>query len=1012
MNLIIIVNKFLFGSIRRSRITVLAAKIVLSTVSAASIFRILVLLRRYVKSLGPGQFWFNTRIGSWLYGLIMRFCARELAPDYRQLVKDTKPELKHSALRNHSHPIAATYRCRANTCMEHICLKLGRNAYHYQMSPTQQRLQALGHRDIRCAKDLQMRYQDDELSSDDVILLTDVDYYVHLPDLLHGNFVLAYSFVPGPVAGKTEDGVYTTHSDNTVEVISNGGARYRHELWDYDDDHIVVDTWSGSYVYLLEQIYVSETRRIIYFNPVRYVFSPMAWLLPGRRLQRRQLVFGDVAYSKYMRQDENTTVLMHSIAKLDTFDACTIKSDAFDATLIRLSENKTPHLADVERYFNTFKIDNVLHAASLFYHMFQHHHEALASVPRIQTDCVHQVDRSHYQAVNGLVSEDGKPTMRILWPGYLKGGFAPVKSHNNDASCLQGRITDVKNKRPSVPPVYYSYMSEFINHLVPKSKRNTLAPMSFDDWGQIASPKQRSLLERAVYSMYGNVSVSAFQKREAYGKITHPRNISTFSMSHNAVLGSFTKVFLTEIMKETHWYAFGKHPTVTLKDLHMKANGTSYANCSDFSKLDGSLRELFRDLMIAAMMLAFKKDYHSELLSQEKKERYAKGRTSHGIRYELDATIGSGSSDTSLLGTLTNAFIMYVAYRVGLSADCAWTKLGFYGGDDGVSFDLPANWVNSTASNFGMHVKSEITPAGLPIQFLGRNFPDIWTSEQSFADVQRQVKKLHLTTSPAIVPNWLALYRKAIGYRVTDTNTPFLTKWCDKVISLCESLNPEVHKYWQLTVPDSIYWAKFDGPFIPPTDDELSYSIVAKSLSVTVSELTEIETRISAATTFDELLTVDIFPDAIAEVGIDCVVNGECLTANVTKTHHAKVEQNSKLSVKPCWFVKKGLECKQGERCKYSHDLHPGRHTNSPKHGKLPEKILVGDLTIVPEQPRIEPTQQLLVPLDNVLQGVSKHLKKKNKSGETEKKKTPWKNKEKSKTKTTFHKKKVVIAAN
>nr|QYF49949.1 MAG: hypothetical protein 1 [Heilongjiang sediment noda-like virus 2] len=882
---------------------------------------------------------FHNRLGNHIYSWLTSKFSSKICDDHRQQVKDIVMRMSHSQPRNHSHPNAARVRCKANMFMQHVAMSLGRQSYNFQLSPTQQRLKQAGFRTIYCGKDLQMNYQNGTLHRSDLITLTDVDYYVDMTSLLRGNPLIMYTFVPCEVAGTTEDGIYCTHADNTVETITNGGARYRHELWDYDDDHIVIDTWTGSYVYLIEQLKVTDTRRIVYFNPVRHVPLWLGWILPGRRLRRREFNKSGVMYSKFTKaNDEGVVEMWHSMAYPGESPACTIRSDTFQAAFIRLSVNKTPHISDVERYFSTHNVPNTLHAATLFFKIFSDNREVFNETPNTITPCVIQSNTHSYQSIHGLSSEDGKDTMRAIWPGYGRdSAFSPVKSYNNDVACIKGRILDVKNKRYEIPPIYYTFLHEFVNLIVPATKRGTVTPLSYEEmWERFDKPTQRSKLREADFNMDGKVFVKSFQKVEAYGKITAPRNISTLPMAHNCTLGQFTVPLMDHIFKECHWYAFGKHPKHLAEILYTKAQGKTSATMTDFNKLDGSIQEFFRDGFDLVGVAAIHRDYHPEFLRTTRKEKYAKCSTAHGLKYNSDSTVLSGSSMTSILNTFINATVNYMALRTYYTPEEAWARLGSYGGDDGIGFDIPGDWIRRVAAKLGLLLETEETPIGMPVKFLGRIFPDIWTSSASTADLKRQLTKLHLTSAPKIVPDWMALYRKAVGYKVTDANTPLLTTWCDAVMRIVVTQycpEPENHKYWHLTKQDTVYWSKFQHPFTAPTDEEHVRGILAEQLSLTVAEMMDYDRRISNAATLEDLYFTDIVRQP-QKTNISVVVNGEVKLADTHKDVQAEILKAQKIKANLCRFARRGEECPY-PGCTFVHTIAKVEQKPVPK--QLPE---------------------------------------------------------------------------
>ncbi len=336
---------------------------------------------------------------------------------------------------------------------------------------------------------------------------------------------------------------------------------------------------------------------------------------------------------------------------------------------------------------------------------------------------------------------------------------------------------------------------------------------------------------------------------------------------------------MQHVLKETHWYAFGKHPNVTSRILSQKAEGTSFVVETDANKMDGSIQELFRDILVACFTRAFGEAYSSEITRLERKERYVTAKTANGIKYETNATILSGSIITSVLGSITNAFINYVALRYTHGSDEAWARMGLYGGDDGVTFDLPAHHLKKAAATLGMAFDAEEIASGCPVMFLGRCFIDPWTTDQSFSDVPRQMRKLHLTATPKFVKDELVLHRRAAGILRTDSNTPLLTSWARNVIRLVG--NVENHKHYKLTKLDASYLSQY-VLHAGPTDVDLMLAIVADKLRMTPTAIREMEARFDKATKLSDLFEVDTIPGE-PEVQISAVINGMVVKPNKSR---------------------------------------------------------------------------------------------------------------------------------
>lgn len=873
------------------------------------------------------NYYLTTRVITPLETMVLDKCSSEIMPDLRQRFKDENclEIMTHNTPRKHSHPAAASLRCKANTFMDHFTHCVGLTPFSVSMSRTQRTHAAAGSRYYHTVKDIQMAPSYSVPSEKNIITMTDVDYYVDLTRELRGLPVLMYTFVPLAPAGATTEGVYCTHGDDTVETIIHGGARYRHPCWDFDTDHLVVDHLFYSVFYLVEQIKVSDDRRIIFLNPIRKVYGPFARWLPGKRLSRRKMNHDNIAFTRYTVSEDNTTRCYFSIAKLGEFQSCTITSATFSTAFIRTAECKEPNLGQVERVFNHAKVPSPLDSAALFYDAYKRSPLMFGKAPVIITPCV---DNHTYQAVGPLVTEDGRKSMRALWPGYCGNTFSPAKSYNNDKACIEGRINEPKNKEPKLPPIYYTFFNEFSEFLVPESSVSTLAPLNHDEMAaKFNRPSQKSQIELVKTTMLMvDPKVKSFQKAEAYPKIVHPRNISTLPMDHNFSLGQFMYPFMDSILKTSHWYAFGRTPKQISTLLNVKAQHSKYAVPTDADKLDGSIRAVLRDLFLTCLLRAYPKSYHEAIRRLENKERHIRATTANGVSYDTGDTILSGSVITSVLGSIINAYLNYCALRHHYDAAAAYEALGVYGGDDGVTFDLPPNTLMRTVAKFGMSFKAEAINRGNPVPFLGRIYLDPWTTNESICDVLRQFRKLHLTATPTIVPDVLVLHRKAVGILATDPNTPVITTWAKTVERLVPRLLGmfplDKHRQYVATLVDQSYWSKYSSEvqFIPPSDPDYAMAIVCDNLGITPTEVATIETNLKAATKLEDLYKTNLIHTEM-KVLIDAIVGRELVKAQPRKTIPELVKEKAKLKIAPCRYIAKNQPCKYGDKCQFSHHV-------------------------------------------------------------------------------------------
>lgn len=792
---------------------------------------------------------------SGLYYRLLSLCAGPATTDVRSVFRRIRLGLRPT-YDAHTHPVAAGYRRIAEGFLKDFASASRRRRFDISASPSALKSGA-GNRIWCFAKDLSMPVVLDTPKVGDLITMVDVDYYVNLRQYLDGHHLALYTFTPRSAAGATDDGKYRVLDDGRVELHVNGGGVYCHELWDFNLDHLTVNHWWGSSTYLVERRAVSDDRTLVLFNHVRNVYGPLGWTFRDG-LRRRQLRFG----KKLVLHQTTDTV---SFTSAGEFSSVTLPAEVVRSSLVRLKAGKEPHLSDVERVFHAAKVDKASVAAALFWEVWQDwptHVEAVISG---------KVDQHTYQTLDPLVFEDGKSSLRAVAQAYLNG-FAPSRSLNNDYDCVQSRILDVRNTK-GCPDYAKGWMAEFVAQLRADVGDVSCIPYSYAEYmDKLKKPGQKQKIEQnqATLSLAAQASIKAFQKAEAYSKISNPRNISTLPVEHNFLAGQFMYPMM-EILKRTKWYAPGRHPKKLVEALMVLVDGCTHLTSSDVHRMDGSVSEFLRLILKLVFGEFVPKEYQDVINQILENEINAKGRTTFGVYYEALGSILSGSSLTSLLGTLVNCYINWCAWRkLGKTAKEAYELLGMYFGDDGLTPDLPAAALADVAKDHGMTYESEEHLPHQPVKFLGRIYVDLWSDGVSIAQVDRQIRKIHLTATPAEVPMQAVLLRRAAALRLTDGNTPFLREWSDKVLQL--AARTYGNKYETALSRDDSYWIQFETPFIAPRY-ELVHGIVAEDLGITAAELDRAIGLIKNATSFEELF----FPLRTDEpvVKVAAVVAGE-----------------------------------------------------------------------------------------------------------------------------------------
>jgi len=379
-------------------------------------------------------------------------------------------------------------------------------------------------------------------------------------------------------------------------------------------------------------------------------------------------------------------------------------------------------------------------------------------------------------------------------------------------------------------------------------------------------PTQRANTETARWWLFHQpTSIRAFQKREAYGKFTEPRNIATVNADHRLRLSCFTYAFAEAVLKPQPWYAFGKHPREFSQRLRDHCALFNQLLNSDVSRLDGSTGLFHSDTYHQAMLRFFAPCWHEELKRLLEAEINTPAVTAHGLRYKNGTRTITGSPSTTGRNTLVCTCLVYIALRLAGDDDhAAWFSLGTFGGDDSSQGGLGAKTLETVFQKTGLSLKVSEIQRNQPVPFLGRYYIDPWTTTQSICDVARQIRKLHLTCASEEISDEIVLRRRAMAFRNTDPHTPLVGPWSRAVLRILGPLTAkELDHYHKTAYKDVPWWDQYDQPFDPPSDLSVAYDIVAKDLGVTTSTLTDWESKCDSADSLQQLFDLPCLEERI-----------------------------------------------------------------------------------------------------------------------------------------------------
>jgi len=809
----------------------------------------------------------GTRLMSWLISRC-RISNRlgTLRKDFRRM----DIQRRSREMPGHSHPTSALDRTNANDALDSLITSFGYVPYSVSMSSRDTAVSNCGSRLYHFAKDMAMDYRNDPITSRHILKFMDVDFYC---DMHHyAKFalpILMYTFVPRSVAGPLPDATFTIASD-VVYVTVNGGATYSHMLWDYNHDCLIFDYWWGSIIYMVEGVKTNDpTRRIIGLFPVAKIYGPLGWLLPGHRLARRTFSYGPVNISRY----HEGNVLRLSVGRAHWRDQIDIPEAVFAACFIRCNVSKAPNIGDVERVLTTAKIANCHLVSPLLHDVLAHCRDFFKVT--VVADTSKAADKVNYQTIDPMTYDDGQPTARVVGPQFCTGNVAPCRSYNNDVTCIENRVERIKNPSKPWPTFFHRCANEFLDKLIPIELRHTGAPWTFEEVEERQNrPTQRAACDAAKpFAYLFKFVVKSFQKAETYPDIKYPRNISTTNADHRLRYGTFIYSITNELFKRCDWYAFGREPLAIANRVHDLIRGANTVIPTDFSSFDGTHSTQLVEFEQQLGRMFFAPAHHAEWDELITSQYNRPAVTRHGVFYNTGSSRLSGSSDTSSFNSFDNALIAYVALRNGgLSPAQSWSSLGFYGGDDGLTVNISPRNYRHVAELMGLTLKADVVLPNSPVPFLGRIYLDPWTTPNSIIDVQRQVRRLHLSCAPDTVPSHIALRRRAEGLIVTDAQTPFISHWARKVLELTAGLNTV--RYDNLLRTDDLWFAQYTNQFPQQSlRHDLCWSIAADQLGVSASELFTYCGLIDDALDFDDF-PVNIF-DLGPKVVTAAVIGGE-----------------------------------------------------------------------------------------------------------------------------------------
>jgi hypothetical protein len=526
----------------------------------------------------------------------------------------------------------------------------------------------------------------------------------------------------------------------------------------------------------------------------------------------------------------------------------------------------------------------------------------------------------------------------------VDGAYSPDKCVNNDAAAVALRVESVKSPELAMTPFILDCIKEFIGFLVPPGEHQKHFPVDLDEvYERQKRPTQRRILE-SVENLVGDASGApskTFQKQETYQKVSAPRIITTIEAVNKLHYSSFV-YSLTQCLRATRWYAFGKTPVELSQRVAEICTGAKVnAGMADADKMDGRVSNLLRTAEQMFATAWFHPTVHSRLLEQMQKQQQGKAVTGFGLTYATEYIRLSGSPETADLNSFDTGLIAYTNYRRTVNPNTgvfhtpeeAYASVGIVGGDDSALADVDPAILTETAAMYGQKYEVEIIARGKPgVNFLARIYgPDVWVGDMnSMCDLRRQLSKFHTAVAlPGDIPAMKKLAIKAFSYWLTDQHTPVLGELAECVVKNFPHLLKDVTQDAYVRSELATYFAFF------PKDVQFPNSFADWMEDIVDRDLHGFDRRRftrwlkDAAEENASLLTPPLClahePPALPKVA--AVVDGDVLPAADGKWDEEM--PSSKPAAKPmeptappkvCFDFRKSGKCKWGAKCKFVHE--------------------------------------------------------------------------------------------
>jgi len=729
------------------------------------------------------------------YGKILQLPS----PVFRSAFRETVlPAINPNLSGTHTHPVSAAHRSSCVVFGAMLAAKLGLKPYVVQASASDIRSGFAYSRDYHWAKDVEVAPSMEISSKNNLTIIVDCDYYFEdLPTRLMRaqGPVLLYTFQPTTVAASVGEYSFRFDKDNNVIYTVSGGAEYKHKVWKYGVDTIIVNSWNRTKYFIVERRQADAHHEYVFLVPIglwKWLFSWVARQLVSSPLLRLQVIQNKFVVSDLLTKAgalhsfavmdiQTKNGLLRSVANLGHFNSATIPITTFDA-LVSCSKQ-------ISGKINQSNVESWIQDKSASSVLVDYLRAQVTGMPMQVYTPMEGLLKYQLLVKPSVYEPDCPALMTPFMSPLIPGAYVPDNSANNERAAIQGRVVNpqanAKRLQSETPSKFLMQCIREFAAFIVKDKTHKGRPVHMDEVrARQNRPSQQALLDKAEVTDVPNRVMNTFTKQEAYEKPGDPRIITTINAKDKRDYSAFIYA-LSDHAKLENWYAFGKTPReIALLAAKICSNSIAGVNLSDAHRMDGHVFTNARELELIILLLFFDPEFHEEIISLHEAQYGKNAFTKSGIKYFMFYIRGSGSPETALFNTFLAKFIDYFARRMsGQTPNEAYEALGLFGGDDVLSScidpcTIGGDVVKRAGAAMGQQIEvEEIKRGEKGVNFLSRFFTRrVWFGDPtSSCDLYRTLSKLHVTGNISGFSPLEKLAQKMAGLKLSDRNTPVIS---------------------------------------------------------------------------------------------------------------------------------------------------------------------------------------------------------------------------------------------